>query len=268
MLKKLVSILSSLTILLTMNLQACDAVQQMIQGTPTPTPTPTFTPTNTPTVTPTITLTPTKTPTPTITPNLTATQEYETFYSFLKQIFDAGQIPSISPVTSTYKKLDDFSYQYAAEYGWVYFDTGITAKNFVIRADFTWSVADQKNYSGCGFLFREEEENSKFYLIALDALDGVLLSYRWDYYDYSIGGNRRSKLPDMGQTPYEATFALVVYDNKAYTYINDNFYSEYDLKKNFLTKSGRLSYLVLSGSDKDFGTRCEISNVQIWKINR
>ena len=65
------------------------------------------------------------------------------------------------------------------------YETGITTKNFVIRADFRWSIADQKNYSGYGFVFREEKKliGSNYYLIELDALDGVMLSYRLDYMD-------------------------------------------------------------------------------------
>jgi len=256
--KKSFYLLSVAMILLAISLQGCNSVYQLIQGTPTPTPTLTYTPTLTPTPTP----TPTKTPTPTITPNLTATQQSETFSLLVQKIYDAGQI---STTTGRYKKLDDYSEQLSRTFGYDWSKAGVTTKNFIIRADFTWSIAHQKNYSGCGYVFREK--SSQYYLIALDALDGVLLSYTDGVFNYSISGSRKTKLPDMGSNPYQATFTLVVNEFKAYTYINDNYYSAYELQKNRLTEKGSLSFMILTGTDKDFGTRCEITNAEIWIIN-
>lgn len=270
MLKKLISTFLGFVILFTaMNLQGCDTVQQMIQGTQTPTSTITYTPTITPS--PTATLTPTNTPTPTITPNLTATQQYETFSLIVQEIYDAGQIPTLE---GTYKKLGDFSEQLAQQFGYKWSNTGVKAKEFIIRADFVWSIAHQKNYSGCGYVFREKSKDF-YYLIALDALDGVLLSYTKKnpssffppIVNYSIGASRKTKLPDMGPNPYQATFTLVVTEFKAYTYINDIYYSEYELQKNWLTETGPLSFMILTGTDKDFGTRCEVTNAEVWIIN-
>lgn len=254
-----------------MNVGACSSVQQVLAGTPTPTPT--ITPTSTPTITPTITPTPTKTPTPTITPNLTATQQYETFSLLVQKVFDAGQI---STTAGTYQKLEDYSEQLSRSFGYNWTNTGVRAKDFIVRADFSWMVADQKNYSGCGFVFREKSDEF-YYLIALDGLDGVLLSYTKEgfdallgtkVYNYSIAASKRTKLPDMGSNPYRATFTLVINEFKAFTYINDNYYSEYELQKNWLTEMGPLSFLILTGSDKDYGTRCDITNAEVWIINQ
>jgi hypothetical protein len=230
-------------------------------------------PTHSPTLTPTITPTPTQTPTPTITPNLVATQQYEAFSVLVQQIFDDGHI---STTNGTYKKLDDFSQEYSSKFGYNWTNTGTYAKDFIVRADFNWSVADQKNYSGCGYVFREKSDKF-YYLIALDALDGVLLSYTregydplWgtDVYNYSIAASRRTKLPDMGPNPYQATFTLIVEDLKAFTYINDIYYSEYDLQSNWLTEEGPLAFMILTGSDKDYGTRCQITDAGIWIIHK
>jgi len=228
-------------------------------------------PTKTPTMTPTMTLTPTKTLTPTNTPNLTATRQYDEFFSLVQTIYDAGQI---STIEGTYKKLDDFSDQLAQKFGYRWAGTGIKAKNFIIRADFDWSVANQDHYSGCGYVFREKSKDF-YYMIALDALDGVLLSYTkknsswWPpILNHSIGAGRRTKLPGMGSNPYRATFTLVVNEFKAYAYINGNFHSDYELQKNWLTETGPLSFMILAGTDKDFGTRCEITNAEVWIINK
>jgi hypothetical protein len=259
-----------LFIVLGMNLQACGSIQQMIQGTPTFTPTITLTPSLTPTAT--LTLTPTITPSPTITPNLTATQQYEDFISLVQKFHEAGQITTTE---GDYQTLDDFSDELAMTYGYRWTPTGLDSKDFIIRADFAWEVANQKNYSGCGYVFRQESE-SHYYVTALDALNGVFFSYTMlgsvpfggaSLLNITVPAAKRSKLPDMGHNPYQATFTLIVNEYKAYTYINDNFFSEHNLKHDTLTDRGPLSFMVLTGSATDFGTRCTISNAEIWIPN-
>lgn len=260
---KLVPFFYSLAIaLMIISLPSCDSVQQVMYGSPTPTPTWTKVPTGTPK--------PTRTSTPTKTPNLAATQKYETFYAFVERVYEAGQISSLSTVTGSYRQPEDFAYDHKMDFGWVGRETGISARNFIVRADFNWSVTDQKNYSGCGFVFRHvgDNFNADFYLIILDALDGVKLSIRSRYYDYSIQGSPKTSLPDMGSNPYQANFALVVNENKAYSYINDVFYSEHTLKTDKLTESGALIYAVMSGSEEGGGASCEITNTVAWIVEK
>jgi hypothetical protein len=250
-------------VLLGINLQACGSAQQMIQGTPTFIPTPSLT------LTDTLTLTPTITPSPTVTPNLTATRQYEDFMSLVQKVREAGQI---STTEGSYQKLDDFSDELAMEYGYQWTSTGVDAKDFIIRADFNWEVANQKNYSGCGYIFRQES-NTHYYVTALDALNGVFFSYTKlgsvplggaSILNITVPAAKRSKLPDMGKNPYQAKFTLIVNEFKAYTYVNDEFFTEHNLKHDTLTNAGPLSFIVLTGSATDFGTRCKISNVEIW----
>src|SRR3972149_614429 len=187
-------------IVLGINLQACGSIQQMIQGTPTPTPTITLTPSLTPTAP--STLTPTKTPTPTATPNLTATQQYMDFISLAQKFHETGQV---STTEGSYQKLDDFSDELAMEYGYRWTPPGLDSKDFIIRADFDWEVANQKNYSGCGYVFRQESE-SHYYVTALDALNGVFFSYTMlgsvpfggaSLLNITVPSAKSSKLPDM-----------------------------------------------------------------------
>lgn len=225
-----------------------------------------------PTNTPTITLTPTKTPTPTATPNLTATQQYENFIAIVKKFYDAGQI---STLDGKYVKLDDYSDELSMDYGYSWTPTGTNAKSFIVRADFDWEVANQKNYSGCGYMFRQDlNDSSLYYIIALDGLNGVLLTYTEysgdasgiNYFDYPAQLIKKMSKPDMGPNPYHAEFTLVVTDTAAYTYVNENFFTEHKLLADQLTKSGPLSTLVLTGSEKDYGTRCKITNAELWII--
>jgi len=257
-------------VLAAINLQACGSIQQMIQGTPTPTPTITLTPS--PTFTATSTTTPTKTPTPTVTPNLAATQQYEDFIALVQKIHEAGQI---STTEGAYKKLEDFSDQLAMGYGYSWTPTGVNSKDFIIRAEFDWEVANQKNYSGCGYVFRQTSEDH-YYMIAMDALNGVLLFYTklgLDEFGHpttvhtAIRATKKEKLPDMGSNPYHAKVTLIVDEFSSYMYVNDVFFSEHRLPKDRLTDPGTLSYLVLTGSGTDYGTRCKISNAEIWIPN-
>jgi hypothetical protein len=72
--------------------------------------------------------------------------------------------------------------------------------------------------------------------------------------------------PDMGSNPYHAQFTLIVTDTTAYTYVNENFFTEHTLPANDLTQSGSLYSLILTGSDTDYGTRCKITNAELWII--
>ncbi len=251
---------------LTLILSAC--------GVSAPEATPTSTVTNTPippTFTPTVTLTPTKTPKPTATPNLIATQQYEDFMALVESIHAAGQI---STLDGTYKRLDDYSDELAMGYGYSWNPTSVSAKNFIARAEFDWEVANQKNYSGCGYMFRQQS-NQYYYLITLDAINGIFLSYTRDglsaaggsgVVNYTIAASKKTKLPDVGSNPYHALFTLVVNDNVAYSYVNGKLFTEHRLKNDWLTDSGPLSSLVLTGSATDYGTRCKITNAEAWII--
>lgn len=252
-------------LVLTQFIAACGAIAAEPTATATNTPLPTFTPT--------ITSTPTKTPIPTATPNLAATQQYDEFTSLVQKFYDAGHITTTE---GTYYKLEDYSDELAMSYGYQWTPTGLEAKDFIIRADFDWEVANQKNYSGCGFMFRQKATNNYsdyYYIIALDALNGVLLSYTgvdpnsYSIVNFTIPYSRKESLPDMGNNPYQAEITLIVNDTNAYTYVNGNLFTEHRLKSNWLTESGPLSNMVLTGSETDFGTRCKMTNVEAWIIS-
>jgi len=255
--------LSNSTMIVCMALILILSACSTIAPAPTITALPSATATNTelPTFTPTVTLTPTKTPTPTATPNLTATQQYNDFIAMVQKIHAAGQI---STLDGTYSKLDDYSDELAMSYGYSWEETGMSAKSFIIRADFDWEVANQKNYSGCGYMFRQAGQY--YYIVTLDGLNGILLSYTGSDGHYPASLIQKMSMPDVGSNPYHAQFTLVVTDTAAYTYVNGNFLTEHKLQRNWLTESGPLSSLVLTGSDTDYGTRCKIANAELWVI--
>jgi hypothetical protein len=257
-----------ITFALTLPLSACGSAPNV----PTSSPVPRKAPTNTHEPTATNTAIPTITPSPTATPNVTATQQYEDFVALVQEFYDAGRI---STTEGIYRKLDDFSDALAMGYGYSWNPTGIIAKNFIVRADFEWEVANQMNYSGCGYVFRQESDQY-YYMIALDAINGIFLSYTKEgitstgaggIVNYNIAAAQKKKFPEMGTNPYHAEFILIVNDNAAYTYVNGIFFTEHRLKNDWLTESGPLSAMILTGSGTDYGTRCEITNAEAWIIS-
>lgn len=269
---RLLMIVITIALLSAFLFSSCSSAQYMLQGTPTSTQTSTQIPSPTYTPTSTITLTPTNTPTPTATPNLIATQQYESFLSQVQQYYDAGQI---STTNGKYYSLDDYSDELAMSYGFSWTSTRVRARNFIIRAEFDWEVANEINNSGCGYIFRYRDEKD-YALIALDARHGTFLTfaeYKNDIYGNfsvvhtNIGPIKKEKLPEIGQNPYHAIFTLIVNEDNIYTYVNGEFFTEYRLSKEFPSSSGTLSSAVLTGSINDFGTRCKITNAVAWVIS-
>jgi hypothetical protein len=248
---------------LTLILSACGA--SVPAATPTVMASVTNTATAAPTITPTVTFTPTRTPRPTATPNLAATQQYEDFFGVVQKIHNAGQI---STTEGKYAQLSDFQDSVAGKLSYAWGDTGITAKNFVVQADFEWNNAIKTvNTSGCGFVYRLQP-NKDHYLIILDAINGVKLASSTDRGTYSMGSpaNGNGKVSDFGSGPYHATFTLIVNELKTYVYVNDIYYGEYKLLDYRITDSGPLGAAILSATDEGYGTRCKMTNIHAWVI--
>ena len=252
------------TVVLGINIAACGSAGQTIVETPTFTPTITLTPS--PTVTVTLTSTPTKTPKPTATPNLAATQRVEEFSSQVQKYYDAGYISSME---GEYVELEDYQDEYPLKLSYTWTETGVTAKNFIVQADFEWSNAVRTvNTSGCGFVYRMQS-NQDHYFIFLDAFSGVKLASSTDRGTYSMGSpqNGEKKVSDFGPGPYQATFTLIVNELQTYVYVDDIYFGEYELLDYRITDSGPLAAAVLSAVSEGYGTRCKMTNVRAWIID-
>lgn len=258
-------IMLSVFVTLSFLLSACGASTPPSTSTAVGTSTPV--PTNTSTLVPTATFTPTRTPKPTATPNIAATQQYEDFFAIVQKIQEAGQI---STTEGKYIQLDDYQQEIAYKLSYDWKETGVSAKNFIVQADFEWSNAVKTvNTSGCGFVFRLQS-NKDHYLILLDAFNGVKLASSTDRGTYSMGppANGKGKVSDFGSGPYHATFTLVVNELKAYVYVNDIYYGDYKLLDYRITDAGPLAGAVLSATNEGYGTRCKMTNVQAWNLDK
>jgi hypothetical protein len=63
--------------------------------------------------------------------------------------------------------------------------------------------------------------------------------------------------------PAEADFTLIVKDSYAYVLVDGENVAEYTLSQSRSSRGG-LGLTVLSGTNKDYGTRCEMTNLHLW----
>jgi len=250
--KKLVSTLTCLTIVfMVLNLQACDAVQQMIQGTPTPTPTLTNTPTLTPTRTPTPTSTATLTPTPTITPNLIATQEYIVFFSWVEKFFKDDLISSVE---GDYIPLDDYSDTLAKEgwYEWTEYPNAYP-ENFILQANVKIASAEpDASKAGCGFSIGGYDQ-AVFFTLNGNVIYNDSFSRNANYLDHTLTEN-----------PDGVIITLLKNKGNLHFFVNDRLGLQ---RGNTGRGSVYVGPAILSDTNEGFGTRCIFTNMVLWVID-
>jgi hypothetical protein len=227
-------------------------------GAPPTTPTATVIP-----FTPTKTVRPTSTRQPSPTPNVLATQNYDEIFSDVEKFQKEGLIPSTK---GNYRSLDDFS-ETMAQRGWLqYWNYDFKVKHFVYKAHVSWSTAGETNEtSGCGIVFavNKKGEGNNYYGVVLDRTR-IFFSSTYGGYYYDMGKTRGSGKISFGN-PAEADLTLIVYNYKAFVYVNDEFIGEYTLSKD-RELEGKFGYGIISGTNKDYGTRCIITESRIWEL--
>jgi hypothetical protein len=232
-------------------------------ATVTSPPTPTSTPehTSTVTVTPTNTPRPSPTPRPTRTPNLAATQHVEELNAEAQKYFELGYLTTPN---GTFSEKSDFREDWA-QLGWYsrwIFDQEVS--DFYMSAHIKWSSAYRSaDTSGCGFVFAEQE-NGDHYAVFLDR--AKILFVETDYYYEPIGTTRGAGRVNFGNPadhPVEADFTLIVRDAYAYVLVDGEVVGEYTLSQSKILR-GKVGLALLSGTNKDFGTRCEMTELRIW----
>jgi serine/threonine protein kinase len=203
---------------------------------------------------------PTQTPKPTETPNAIETQNYDDIFSDVQKFKAEGLITSTN---GEYDVLDDYTETFAQR-GWLsynYFD--FTTKHFVYKAHVSWSTAgDTNEISGCGIVFGVV--GNEYYGVVLDKARIFFSTTRGGHY-YDLGKTRGSGRLNFGN-PANAIFTLLVFDYKAYVYVDNEFIGEYTLSKD-KSLEGNFGYGIISGTNHDYGTRCEITNSRIWKLD-
>lgn len=222
--------------------------------TATSTPQPTSTATNTPTQTP----PPTSTPRPTATPNLAATQHMDDLMLEAQTYFDLGYLKTAD---GRFREYDDFEVEWAQLNWYQWQPLSDTVSDFYLTGHFKWESAYRNaDISGCGFVFGLQQD-SDHYAVFLDRARILFL--------HSSGNRTREvgKTRGSGKVkftpPAEADFTLIVKGAYAYVLVDDELVGEYTLSQSDPLR-GRLGLTVLSGTNKDYGTRCEMTNLHAW----
>ena len=235
-------------------LSACGAVAPE----PTPIPPTTVPPTTvSPTQTPRPTRIPTNTPQPTATPDIVATQQYEEFFTLLESFEQEGYISTTKGDTYS---LSPFQEEWA-QIGWFRWWTyDFFGSDLVFNAHFEWEIASKTpETSGCGVVFGLQE-NGEYYAVFLDKSRILFLRKRGSNL-YEVGKTRGPGRVDF-DNPAEADFALAVKDNSAFVSV-DGEVTEYTLSQD-QTKEGNFAVTLLSGTNSDYGTRCEMTDMMLW----
>jgi hypothetical protein len=237
---------------------ACASLQPTPDAPPTPQPTVTTTQTITPTATQ--TLRPSPTLRPTRTPDLVATQEAEEWNRKIAAYYARGYLTTTS---GRLRELDDFSYDWA-QLGWYnWLPIGDSASDFFMSAHFKWDSALQNsNTSGCGFIFGLQP-NEDHYAIFLDRSKVYFaITDRALGYSKPITPTRGTGLVNFDY-PAEADFALIVKGAYAYVLVNGEAVGEYTLSES-RSLHGSLGLTVLSGTNREYGTHCEMTDLHLW----
>jgi hypothetical protein len=252
---KVTSVVCCLLVLIFV-LSACSF--SAVEPTSTPAPTDTPAPTATNTATPTNTPRPSPTLRPTKTPDLAATQKYNEYQEEAQKYFDMGYL-SISD--GLFREFDDFEVEWAQLNWFRWWPINHKANDFYMRAHFKWDSAYRNaDTSGCGFVFALTPDDL-YYAVFLDRSEVLFLTKTGS--GVRTQGRTRGSGRVKFDMPAEADFTLIVNGHAAYVLVDDELVGEYTLSQS-KSKSGDIALTVLSGTNKDYGTRCEMTDIHVF----
>ena len=187
-----------------------------------------------------------------------ATDQARDMLAQLERLVADGVIPNTQ---GEYVTVDDFDQSWA-QLGWYRYwpvnDRDLT--NFAITANVSWdSASDKANWpeAGCGFVFGEQE--GKSHDLVYLGLDGTVYLASNRNGDWRMLSSRR--YGNLSVPAGEARFILAVMGKRITFYVND---TKVISANDSLLASGQLNFTLLSGTNKGFGTRCQMTKVGLW----
>ncbi len=251
--------IATIVFVLSVLLSACGGLASEVPtGTPQPTATKTLVPT--------ATSTPTRTPRPTRTPNLTATERVEQRTAKVQKYFELGYLPSTE---GRFEQFGDFNQAWAQlEWYQSWSLSSTKEENFLLSAHVKWSSAYRNaDVSGCGFYFAYREGSDFHYAVFLDRSKVFFVTT--DYYYEPVRptlGTGLVDFPNPADSPVEADLTLIVNDTTAYVLVDGELVGGYTLSLSKILR-GYFGISLLSGTNKDYGTRCEMTDIHAFILN-
>ena len=160
-----------------------------------------------------------------------------------------------------YYRLEDYA-RYSAETGsYEKTQTGFLLSEFALRADLAWQVAVPQTgeKSGCGFIISDNDDD-EHYLVVFTLADRAWIYRKVEGSLLDIGVSNRY---EAGNEIAEVQ-ALLVVERKYLRLFVDGV--EIYTRQFPLLEPGRLAFTVVSNSSIDYGTYCEMSNIELWEI--
>jgi hypothetical protein len=192
---------------------------------------------------------------------MAATQKYNTYNTETQKYFGLGYLKTTEGTT---KEFDDFFYEWA-QLGWYkrFLLDDENVSDFMFSAHFSWSSAYKNaDLSGCGVSFANQE-NGEHYAVFLDKTKVLFLDADNRYNGARIVGPTRGTGRVKVGIPAEADFTLIVNGAYAYVILDGEVIGEYTLSQSRVLK-GDIGLSVLSGTNKDYGTRCSMTGIHVW----
>ena len=140
--------------------------------------------------------------------------------------------------------------------------TGYRPERYILKAHVKWtSASETANWfnSGCGFVFDADDSDNHFYVSL--RLDGHAKIYRVYHGDLKTLANKFN-----GKQPVptgEADFILAVEDDFVTFFVNGEVAAH---AHDSQIHKGPLGLTLSSGTNKDFGTRCEMTDIYLWEL--
>jgi hypothetical protein len=210
--------------------------------------------------------TPTKTPNPTANKTATAahlaTSQAQPMANLIKELVEDDYVSSIR---GKYIRFDDFEQSYAQINRVSLSTVNVNVDNFVLRSNIAWETAKQGAniyYSGCGFIFGYDNDPYHFHRIML-TLDGNIRFSR------CIGCNSIRTLASarFGKIDYmrgEAELMIIVEDDTIQAFVDgERVFTRSDQWE----LAGKIGFVVSSGTNAGFGTRCTYTDTELWWIS-
>ena len=178
----------------------------------------------------------------------------------LQPLFDEGLLSEYDLETAEYYRLDDFDESWAQINWYQWWNTGYQPQNFIIRVDSAWETASNTaNWfsSGCGFVYAEDgEENHYMTFLALDGNVHTFRNLKGQFTEMKGGYYGKVGTPDG-----DAELLLMVKDQYI-TFIVDG-RKVVRFQDPNLT-AGNLGLTLNSGTNKDYGFRCMMTDIDLW----
>lgn len=199
------------------------------------------------------------TPQPTLEPTEEFTPEELAFLDELEILVNDG---SISEIDGTLYQLDDFDEKWA-QIGWYqWYDTGHSPANFVFKTNMQYDTASRTSNwaeAGCGIVFRLQDEDNNYAMFY--ALDGYI--YMWAYDGGKFVEKGRGYYGKPTITAGSATLIFAAENDKFTAYVDGKKVFE---RKDSLFESGDFFYSLMSGTNKDYGQHCILSDSLLLEL--